>query len=46
MKQALISNDDIDEGIRLRINENDREKVKEIFIERNGRSVLLKRYVK
>jgi uncharacterized membrane protein YcaP (DUF421 family) len=43
MKHNLISNEDLNEGIRLVLNENDRDKVKEIFIERNGQMSVVKK---
>jgi uncharacterized membrane protein YcaP (DUF421 family) len=43
MKQSLITNADLDEGIRLMLNENKRDNVKEIFIERNGQMSVVKK---
>jgi uncharacterized membrane protein YcaP (DUF421 family) len=43
MKESLISKDDLDEGIRLRLNENNTDNVKEIFIERNGHLSVVKK---
>jgi uncharacterized membrane protein YcaP (DUF421 family) len=43
MKKTLISSDDLDEGVRLMLNENSLENVKEIFIERNGQISVVKK---
>jgi uncharacterized membrane protein YcaP (DUF421 family) len=43
MKRSRISDKDLLEGLRLKINEEDFDKVKEIFLERNGEISVVKK---
>jgi len=43
MKRSSISDKDIREGLRLKLNDESLEEVQEIFIERNGEISIVKK---